>query len=137
MKNIYLKTIFISVIIGFGAFLGGIKYQESKNPVNNFQFNDQARNNLCRGINSTYTREDSEAVRGEVLSKDEKTITVKLSDDSSKIVLFSETTQINKAETATLDDIDIGSQVMVLGQKNQDGSVSARSIQLNSQGRPM
>jgi len=54
-----------------------------------------------------------------------------LQDGSSRIVIVSETTQINKAEQATKTDLKIGEKVAVFGQENSDGSVTAQNIQLN------
>ena len=70
-------------------------------------------------------------VRGEIIDQDEESITVKLSDDSSKIVLISENMSINKATEGSVDDLEVGKEVMVFGQENSDGSVSATNIQLN------
>src|SRR4030043_1252872 len=69
-------------------------------------------------------------VRGEIISQDEKSITVKLPDESSKIVLISENTKINKASEGSLADLKTGEQVMINGQTNSDGSVSATNVQV-------
>lgn len=74
-----------------------------------------------------------EPTAGEIIGADEKSITVKLQDGSSKIVLLSEKTQINKAEKATKEDLKKGEKVAVFGTENPDGSVTAQNIQLNPQ----
>ena len=58
-------------------------------------------------------------------------VTVKLMDGTSKIVLFSDKTEINKAQQAQTADLKVGEKVMVMGQENSDGSVTAQNIQLN------
>jgi len=45
--------------------------------------------------------------------------------------LFSETTVINKAVRATIDDLKNGERVAVFGTENTDGFISAQNIQLN------
>ena len=76
-------------------------------------------------------------VAGEILSMDDKFITVKLPDGSSKIVLFSDKTAIDKSATGTKEDLTVGMRVAVFGQDNSDGSVTAQNIQLNPMFRGM
>jgi ribosomal protein S1 len=71
-------------------------------------------------------------VRGEIIEKDDKSITVKLPDNSSKIIMISQTTNINKASSATIADITKGDQVMIFGKTNTDGSVTATNIQVGT-----
>jgi len=59
------------------------------------------------------------------------TITVKLEDGSSKIILLSEKTSINKASEGSITDLTAGEKVAVFGTTNADGSVTAQNIQIN------
>lgn len=130
MKNNLFLMIIIAVIGIGGGFFAGMKYQQRKFPLRSgFQGARGARqpDNLPTG----FPRQAANAVRGEIIAQDEKSITVKLADESSKIVLISENTQINKAETAAIADLTTGEQVMVFGTTNPDGSLSATQIQLN------
>lgn len=76
-------------------------------------------------------------VSGEIVKADDTSITVKAADGSSKIVILSEKTEINKADTATKTDLKVGEKVAVFGQENTDGSVTAQNIQLNPLNRGM
>ena len=69
-------------------------------------------------------------VDGEIISKDDKSVIVKLQDGSSKIVFFSDATEIGKIATGASSDLETGKTVAVNGSTNQDGSVTAKSIQL-------
>lgn len=127
MKNNLLLTIIIIIFVGAGAFWGGIKYQQNKQPI---RADFQAMRGMRQGFPGD-RQTGTETVRGEIISQDEKSVTVKLPDDSSKLVLISDNTEINKATEATTNDLTTGEQVMVFGSTNSDGSVSAAQIQLN------
>lgn len=124
----YVVIAALLILVGAGSFYGGMKYQQSKQPS---RADFQAMRGMRQGIPGVPRQTGTEVVRGEIISQDEGSITVKLLDDSSKIVLISENTEINKATEATIDDLTTGEQAMVLGETNSDGSVSAIQIQLN------
>lgn len=68
---------------------------------------------------------------GEVISKDDKSVTIKSgTDGGSKIIFFTSSTPITKNVGGTTDDVAIGEQIVVTGPANPDGSVSAQSIQI-------
>jgi len=67
---------------------------------------------------------------GEILSVDDKGVTVKLVDGSSKIVLFSDKTTFATSSTIDKSKVVVGGKVDIVGDPNTDGSVSAASVQL-------
>jgi hypothetical protein len=81
------------------------------------------------GANSMRNR-GAGIINGDVTSKDETSMTVRGRDGSSKIVLYSGTTQIMKSTTGTSSDVAVGTQVMIQGKTNSDGSITAQSIQI-------
>ncbi|MBU0618719.1 hypothetical protein KKD62_00620 [Patescibacteria group bacterium] len=134
MKNNIVILLIIAVLLAGGAgFFGGMKYQQSKQPSRaDFQSLGQSRGGLRQpGMPGMQQRESSGMIRGEIINQDEETITVKLPDDSSKIILISENTTINKTTAGSVDDLETGKQVMVFGQENSDKSISASNIQLD------
>ena len=135
MKQFTPYVIALIVMVGVAGFFGGMKYQSGKQSV----FNRQGFGG-AQGVSGMRTGNGPAAggrtgvnrpVNGEVLTSDDKSITVKLPDGSSKIVLITSTTQINKASEATKSDITAGIRVAVFGQTNPDGSVTAQNVQLN------
>lgn len=131
MKNttiIVIVAILIIAVAGI-SFAAGIKYQQTKQPQFLRQGGQLDRNQFR---NNSGVR----PVRGEIISSDDKSITVKMQDGSTKIVILSSTnTVINKAAQGTKDDLKTGETVMVFGTQNSDGSVTAQNIQLNPQNR--
>lgn len=67
---------------------------------------------------------------GQVTAKDDTSITIKSQDGSSKIVFFSASTSIGKANQGSATDLAVGEQVMANGKSSADGSLSAQSIQI-------
>ncbi|MGB9637307.1 MAG: DUF5666 domain-containing protein [Microgenomates group bacterium] len=127
MKKNLIITIVVAVLIGGICFFAGTKYQQSKQRSVARQFVGQMGGRQGTGVNRLGFR----PVNGEIISADDKSITVKLQDGSSKIVLVSDNTQINKAQQATKEDLKVGEKVAVFGTENSDGSVTAQNIQLN------
>jgi hypothetical protein len=133
-KNLIFISIAVAIIAGGAGFFGGIKYQQTKTPAF-FRQNGAVMGQRAGAGNGNANRAGFRPVSGEIISADSNSITVKLSDGSSKIVLVNDQTVINKAETASKDDLKLNETVAVFGQDNSDGSVTAQNIQLNPQNR--
>ena len=146
MKNSLPNNLIISVVVtliiaGGVGFFAGTKYQQSKTVTSTrspfaTNFGPGSRNNRTEGAqtqpNSGTTKNMGfRPVSGEIINSDDKSITVKMTDGSSKIILISDSTNINKAETASKTDLTVGTTVSIFGQTNSDGSVTAQNIQLN------
>lgn len=117
MKNNILIIIIVALlVVGAGTFFAGMKYQESKRPVGSGQFQ---------------RRGGFRPVNGEIISQDENSITVKLQDGSSKIILLTNTTTFNKSAEGSKADLKVGEKVAVFGSENSDGSVTGQNIQLS------
>jgi len=142
VKKILPFIIVLIVVVGVGAFYGGMKYDQSKNSA------------VTRGVGGGFanlTPEQRQArfqqvgaggadgtrgmqagggfISGEILSKDDKSVTVKLSDGGSKIVFLSDSTAITKSASSSVDELKIGGQIMASGSQNSDGSLTAKTIQ--------
>ena len=126
-KNILITGLIAVVMLGAG-FFAGMKYQQSKRV--SFTGNGQFNRNSMMG-SSAPRGNGFRPVNGEITAVDDKSITVKLVDGSSKIVILSETTEYNKAAEATKADAKVGDKVAVFGTDNTDGSVTAQSVQLH------
>lgn len=130
MKKIISVIIISIIVIGGGAFYGGMKYGQSKilSPEQRKQFFQEKigekQEKIGKGIGKG-------SLMGEVIDKDEQSLTLKMPDGGSRIVFFSDSTQISKMVNGLTDDIEIGKQIMVTGEQNSDGSYTAKTIQLS------
>lgn len=133
-KNIAIVAILV-IAVGGGAFYGGTAYEKKQRSANLGNRMQQGRSqgmtpsgNFARG-----ERNGGGNVDGEIISKDEKSVTIKTRDGGSKIVYFSDATSVGKSTEGGLEDLENGKQIMISGQTNSDGSVTAENIQI----RPM
>lgn len=126
MKKKLVLAVIWAALVGIVGFFTGVKYQQSKQST----FFRQFRSGQGVRMGQVF-RQGFRPINGEIISIDEKSITVKLQDGSSKIILFSEKTEIDKAINGTKEDLKVGEKVLVLGIENSDGSVTAQNIQIN------
>ncbi len=143
-KNPTLALSIVAIVSALLGFFGGMKYQQTKVPTyaRNRQNTTQGEMQNNNGNKQTGTMKNNRNGTGAgfggmqigtVSSIDDTSVTVKLQDGSSKIVILSGTTNYKTTIAASKSDLKIGDTVAVSGSTNTDGSVSAESIQLNPQ----
>ena len=120
-NQIIIAVIILLVAVG-GSFYGGMVF--GQNQKRNFNFAGPNQNVSIRG------NRPGGANAGEIIAKDEKSITIKLPTGGSKIIFYSNSTQIGKFTSGTADALAIGQSVNVNGTTNSDGSVTAVNIQI-------
>lgn len=116
------KTLIIGAIVIIlalaGSFYGGMIYGK----------NSMINNRMPRG--GGFQNRGENFINGEIILKDDKSIIVKLRDGGSKIIFYSNSSEIGKFTDGTADDLEVGKNVMVNGKANSDGSITAQSIQI-------
>lgn len=127
MNKKILAIVAIVIIAALvGSFYGGMSYGKGsgtsgkQNFMNNGQM-PRGGNRGGGGANMTV---------GEIIAKDDTSITVKLRDGGSKIIFYSSTSEIGKFTDGTIEDLIIGKNITVNGKANPDGSITAQSIQI-------
>lgn len=120
-QNIFITLVLIFTFAGVG-FYAGMKYQQSKRPQTRF-------GNFQPG--QFGQRQGFRPVNGEIIAVDEESITLKLNDESSKIIFLTDNTTISKSSKGSKEDLKVGEKVAIFGVENSDGSVTAQNIQLN------
>ncbi len=129
----YMNPKIIGAVIGIisiagGAFYGGTVYAKAQNlqrggMAGQFQRTGAGGARGPGGMAGGFTA-------GEILSKDATSLTIKMQDGSTKIVLFSGSTMITKSASGTPQDLTTGERVTVMGSANSDGSLTAQNILL-------
>lgn len=137
MKNTKLLIPAVLLLLGFGTGFGGgyffRNYQLSKTKA---LFTGPGNGNYQRFVGGRNGGGMTAGVRGgmvsgSILSMDDKSVTVKLADGSTKIVFFGNTTTYSDTKSAVQGDLKVGSNIAVFGTSNSDGSVTAANIQIN------
>lgn len=130
-KKSIIITIVAIIVVAAVAFLGGMKYQQSKSTSNLTSGQFLQGNQRFGQGGMRFGSRAGMATIGKVVSSDSNSITVQLQDGSSKIINISGSTKIVKTSNATITDLGNGTEVAVFGTTNSDGSVTAQNIQIN------
>jgi len=124
-------AIVVIIVVGVGSFYCGLKYGQSKRSFEgNFGNWPGASNGQNAAMTGRRIGQGGGFINGDIMSQDDKSMTVKLRDGGSKIVLFSSSTEIGRFSSGTLSDLQVNDNVMVTGKTNTDGSLTAQSIQI-------
>ncbi len=132
----YLAT---ALVVGTLGFYGGTMYQKSK-VMSQFGNRANGRTGMMQGQPTENGKQQKGnlpsmmgrgAVVGEISSKDDKSITVKMNDGSSRNIILSESTTYRVGSEAKKEDLATGTKVAIFGTPNSDGSTTASSIEIN------
>ena len=129
MNKTIVSMVAVIIIVGAGSFYEGMKYGQSSSLATVSQGNFRGAGAIG-GRRGNGSGMGGDAASGEIISKDDKSITIKLRDGGSKIIFISDSTQVMKSISGAISDLAIGDQVMSFGTANPDGSVTAKSIQI-------
>ena len=139
MKKTILSFIIGAVIFGGISFYAGSKYSKNGGRGGLSNLSPEERQKRVQelgaaGVNGFRGRTGGQQgggfVGGEIISKDEKSFTVKMREGGSKIVFFSNSTEISKSAKGSFQDLNSGAQVLVNGTANSDGSLTAQTVQI-------
>lgn len=131
-----LVVVLITIGVGAIAFYGGMQYQLSNQTGGgrNFMLNQQGAGRNGSNV-GTRRMGGGQPISGEIINMDTDSLTVKLIDGSSRIVLLNDKTIYNKTASVEKTELKVGEKVGIFGSTNSDGSVSAQNVQLNPQFR--
>jgi len=141
----YTLTIVVAVVVAAAAFYGGMQYGKSSFSLQNLSA--AARQQLLQSFRGSgaagqgqfqgqgqrvQAGQNGGLLTGDVVSKDNQSITIKTRDGSTHIVFYGSGTSVIKPFPASIGDVAVSSSVMVAGTTNSDGSITAESIQLRN-----
>lgn len=151
-KHIAVTGAIITIALA-GGFYGGMKFNQSK--IGSAAFNQergqrsfQGQNNAERGammngqsdgagggprgkmMGHGGSGQGRDGLVGEVIAKDDKSITIKTNDGGSKIIFYADTTVVDREVSSNMSDVNVGQKVRVRGAINADGSVAAQNIHM-------
>ncbi len=142
-KKSIIIVLCVAVLVGGVSFYGGMKYGQNKSSATiqgagmgfaNFSPVERQARFQQSGVTASKgqagMRTGGGFIAGEIISKDDKSITIKMQDGGSKIVFYSESTEVEKFVSGTAVDLEVGKTVTVNGSANSDGSITAQSIQM-------
>lgn len=126
-----IMTVIVALVVGGAAFFGGMQYQKTQisGPMQG-QFRGQNGGTQGGLLGGSGNRQGMMPVSGEIISLDDTSITVKMQDGSSKIVILSDDTNINKSSEGVKSDLKTGETVTAFGTTNSDGSITAQNISI-------
>jgi len=135
--NKKILPIIVLVVVAIGAFYGGMRYGGKDNLSARFpggDFGDYSQGGGQAmyqegGMEGEMHRGDG-FVSGKILSVDEVSVTVELRDGGSKIVFVSDEIRVTTLAEGVLGDLKEGDSVIINGQSNSDGSVTAETLQV-------
>lgn len=125
-----------ALVVGGGLFYGGMQYAKSRSAGGQFQHlgGMSGGRGGFGGPGAGQSRNMGGFTAGEIVSKDATGFTLKLRDGGSKIVFYSSSTAVGKMAAGTADDLAQGTEVTVSGSSNQDGSITASTVQIRPPG---
>jgi hypothetical protein len=127
-KKRIIKIVIVAVIVVGLSFYSGMKFGGRKSsPGSMGQFGQRNTSGTSKGM-----RSGTGVTSGEVIAKDNETLTIKMIDGSTKIVFYSPSTDLQKTVAGNIADLVVGKEITVIGPANADGSLTAKSIQLRT-----
>jgi hypothetical protein len=138
-KKLYAIFTAILIVVTGGAFYGGTQYQNNK-LVSAGMLRGQGgpggpggqgrQGGGRQGMGGPANGGAGDFAGGQIIAKDDTSVTIKTRDGGSKIIFFSSTTAIDKSVAGATSDLSVGQQISANGKTSSDGSLTAQNIQI-------
>lgn len=135
--KIVLGLVLVAAVAA-GSFYGGLVYGEDRAqpafsvPEGFAQRSEANQGEMPPGGRSGVTREQGGMLAGEIVSVGDGRLTLEDESGDEIVVHVTDTTYIQKQADVTLADLQAGETVFVSGSRGDDGSITARMVQVSS-----
>lgn len=120
----------VLLVVAVACFYGGMVYQQNATTAaRTAAFSANGYTGLRAG------RAGGAAAAGQIIAANPTSITIQMASGSTEIVLVSSGTTIMKSVAGSLNDLSVGTNVVVSGITNSDGSVTAQTLQIRPTGQ--
>ena len=133
-KNFVIGAVVALIIVGGASFYGGMSYAKSSTPARGSFAGGQFSGTGAAGTGRVGARAGGGFTTGKILSTSKGSVTIQAQNGSTEIVLVSASTPILKSAAGSMSDLAAGTNVVVTGSSNSDGSLTAESIQIRPAG---
>lgn len=139
-KTQLIPTIVIALLLAGGSFYAGMQYQKNQRGnfaqpgggPQGFRGGNPGEGNLNNRRGGSQFEGFARPISGEITSLDNETITVQSSDGSSQIIIYSDSTKVNKTSEGSISDLQVGEKISVMGSAGTDNIVNAQVISLGN-----
>jgi len=133
MKNKQrILAIVAAVVIAGVSFYAGTIYRGGRTANFQGRFAGNGQNGARGQFGQQAGAQGLRPVSGTIIKSDEGSVTIQLADGSSKIILLTGNSAINKTEAGSKADLPQGTEVFVFGAENSDGSITAQNVQIGT-----
>ncbi len=131
MHNKHFTLVVILIVVAlFVGFFAGDYYKGSQTKASSTAFQTGASG--ASGFRSRAGALGAGAIVGTIISKDSQSITLSLQNGGSQIIFVSPSTNITESVAGSLDNLATGTNVMVIGTSNTDGSETANQVMVRN-----
>jgi hypothetical protein len=134
-KTVYIISVVLIIVAFFGGMMYG-KYGVSSGGNGNYSANGGQAGTYAGRAGRGGANGGAGLTSGDILSMDDKSLTLQLRSGGSKLVFLSASTTVQKQTEGSRADLTVGETVTAIGSPNPDGSITAQSIQIRPAGMP-